>query len=99
MRRLWLIVPAAGIGSRMAADRPKQYLPLATLTVLAETLHRLYGALPQAKLCVKLVTDDTYFDADDVSHDEGRRIAGGAERADTVSAALQAMVAEAQDDD
>lgn len=99
MRRLWLIVPAAGIGSRMAADRPKQYLPLAGRTVLAQTLHRLYGAFPQATLCLGLATDDTYFDAADVPFDDWRRIVGGVERADTVSAALQAMAAEAQDDD
>lgn len=25
----WAVIPAAGVGARMAADRPKQYLELA----------------------------------------------------------------------
>lgn len=25
----WAVIPAAGVGARMAADRPKQYLSLA----------------------------------------------------------------------
>ncbi len=37
----WAIVPAAGIGSRMQADRPKQYLELDGKTVLEQTLTRL----------------------------------------------------------
>ena len=27
-RRVFVVVPAAGCGSRMQSDRPKQYLPL-----------------------------------------------------------------------
>ena len=30
----WVVIPAAGIGSRMRADRPKQYLQLAGRTDL-----------------------------------------------------------------
>ncbi|HEY0676043.1 MAG TPA: 2-C-methyl-D-erythritol 4-phosphate cytidylyltransferase, partial [Immundisolibacter sp.] len=37
----WAIVPAAGIGARMGAQVPKQYLPLAGRPVLAHTLERL----------------------------------------------------------
>lgn len=38
---VWAVVPAAGIGSRMQADRPKQYLELDGKTVLEQTLLRL----------------------------------------------------------
>ena len=38
---VWAIVPAAGIGSRMQADRPKQYLQLDGKTVIEHTLQRL----------------------------------------------------------
>ena len=34
----WVVIPAAGIGSRMRADRPKQYLQLAGRTILEHTL-------------------------------------------------------------
>ncbi|MFA9461978.1 2-C-methyl-D-erythritol 4-phosphate cytidylyltransferase [Thiohalorhabdus methylotrophus] len=40
-RRVWAIVPAAGIGSRMGSERPKQYLELAGRTILEHTLERL----------------------------------------------------------
>ncbi|MEW5837420.1 MAG: 2-C-methyl-D-erythritol 4-phosphate cytidylyltransferase [Pseudomonadota bacterium] len=34
----WVVIPAAGVGARMLADRPKQYLPLAGSSVLEQTL-------------------------------------------------------------
>ncbi|HEX5842746.1 MAG TPA: 2-C-methyl-D-erythritol 4-phosphate cytidylyltransferase, partial [Pseudomonas sp.] len=34
----WALIPAAGVGSRMAADRPKQYLELAGQTIIEHTL-------------------------------------------------------------
>ncbi len=34
----WAVIPAAGIGARMAADRPKQYLQLGSLTILEHSL-------------------------------------------------------------
>ena len=44
-RKTWLVLPAAGIGSRMQADRPKQYLSMTvngiTKTVIEFTLDNL----------------------------------------------------------
>ncbi|MBT3198109.1 MAG: 2-C-methyl-D-erythritol 4-phosphate cytidylyltransferase, partial [Gammaproteobacteria bacterium] len=37
---IWAVVPAAGVGARMNADRPKQYLPLATSTVIQQSIER-----------------------------------------------------------
>ncbi len=42
--KFWAIVPAAGVGKRMQADRPKQYLELAGKTVIEHTLLRLFLA-------------------------------------------------------
>ncbi len=36
----WAVIPAAGGGTRMGADRPKQYLPLAGKTVIRHVLER-----------------------------------------------------------
>ncbi|MBP9568898.1 MAG: 2-C-methyl-D-erythritol 4-phosphate cytidylyltransferase, partial [Aeromonadaceae bacterium] len=36
-----VVVPAAGIGSRMGASCPKQYLPLAGKFLIEHTLERL----------------------------------------------------------
>ena len=30
----WAVIPAAGVGARMAADRPKQYLQLGGRSIL-----------------------------------------------------------------
>jgi 2-C-methyl-D-erythritol 4-phosphate cytidylyltransferase len=97
--RLWLVVPAAGRGRRMGADRPKQYLTLAGRPVLAHTLARLHQAFPQAQLCLCLDPDDDRFDPAWVPFAQWRRSPGGAERADSVRQALAALADEAGDDD
>ena len=43
--KLWAVVPAAGVGSRMQTTTPKQYLLLAGKPVLSHSLSRLL-ALP-----------------------------------------------------
>lgn len=89
---IWVIVPAAGIGSRMAADVPKQYLSLAGKTVLEHTLTRLLHAQYLAGVVVALHPQDTRFATLPIAADA--RIAtviGGAERADSVIHALQSL--------
>lgn len=97
--RLWLVVPAAGQGRRMGADRPKQYLPLAGRPVLARTLARLHAALPEARLCLCLDPDDGHFDPAWVPFADWRRAPGGAERVDSVVNALDAIASDAAEDD
>jgi 2-C-methyl-D-erythritol 4-phosphate cytidylyltransferase len=55
----WAVIPATGIGARMGADRPKQYLPLGDKTVLEHTLDNLlsYPAI-DGVLLVLNETDD-----------------------------------------
>lgn len=96
-RTLWLVVPAAGQGRRMGADKPKQYLTLGERPVLAHTLERLYQAFPDATLALCLDADDRWFQPDWVPFAHWQRVTGGAERMDSVLNALHAM--QAQDDD
>jgi 2-C-methyl-D-erythritol 4-phosphate cytidylyltransferase len=98
-KRIWLVVPAAGRGRRMGAERPKQYLTLAGHPVLVQTLTRLHQAFPEARLCLCLDPDDAYFDPAWVPFGEWRRSPGGAERVDSVRQALAALADEAHDDD
>ncbi|MDN3557021.1 2-C-methyl-D-erythritol 4-phosphate cytidylyltransferase [Halomonas maura] len=95
----WLVVPAAGQGRRMGADRPKQYLLLAGLPVLARTLERLHRAFPRARLCLCLDPADERFDPAWVPFADWRRVTGGAERVDSVANALGAIAADAADED
>ena len=96
---LWLIVPAAGQGRRMAADRPKQYLQLAGRPVLAQTLARLHATFPTARLLLCLDPKDAWFDPAWVPFADWRRVDGGVERAASVALALAAIAEEAGDED
>lgn len=97
MSQTWLIVPAAGQGRRMGADKPKQYLTLADQPVLAHTLARLYSAFPDARLVLCLDADDGWFSPHWVPFTDWQRVPGGSERMDSVLNALHAMTA--KDDD
>lgn len=96
---LWLVVPAAGRGRRMGAGRPKQYLPLLGRPVLAHTLARLHEVFPEARLCLCLDPGDARFDPGWVPFAHWRRVAGGAERVDSVRLALEAITGEAREED
>ena len=39
--RCWAVLPAAGIGSRMGAELPKQYMAVAGATLLEHSLRAL----------------------------------------------------------
>lgn len=56
-----VIVPAAGIGARMQADRPKQYLPLLGKTVIEHTLDRLISHPNISKIVVVISQEDEYW--------------------------------------
>jgi 2-C-methyl-D-erythritol 4-phosphate cytidylyltransferase len=98
--RRWVIVPAAGIGRRMGSERPKQYLELVGLPVLAHVLHR-FAQLPQvAALVVALHPEDRYWHSlNKPAHLKLHTVAGGAERCHSVYNALIALADRADDQD
>ncbi len=67
---LTAIVPAAGIGSRMGAESPKQYLQLAGKTILEHTLERLLAHPAIGQVIVALAPHDRWFDTLPVAQDE-----------------------------
>ena len=82
---LTAIVPAAGIGCRMGADCPKQYLQLAGKTIIEHTLERLLSHPAIAQVIVALAPHDRWFEALPVAADPRIvRVEGGAERAFSV---------------
>lgn len=84
------VVPAAGVGSRMKADRPKQYLTIQGKTVLEHTLEKLLSHPEIAQVVVAISDDDPYFSALPLAnHNQIVRVSGGKERADSVLSALQ----------
>lgn len=102
-QRNWLVLPAAGVGSRMQADRPKQYLEMtvkdSTKTVIEFTLDHLlaYGASSGFHKIVVVVTQgDPYWQEISLArgYDKDSRILvvdGGSERCYSVLNALLAI--------
>ncbi|KJG35896.1 2-C-methyl-D-erythritol 4-phosphate cytidylyltransferase [Photobacterium angustum] len=86
------IVPAAGIGSRMAADRPKQYLTIAGKTILEHSVERLLS-LPEVQHVVIAVSkNDPYFPTLPLASDPHITVVdGGNERVDSVFSGLAAI--------
>lgn len=79
---LTAIVPAAGIGSRMGAECPKQYLSLAGKCILEHTLERLLSHPAIARVIVALAPHDRWFETLAVAADPRVwRVEGGSERA------------------
>ena len=85
----WVVIPAAGIGSRMRADRPKQYLQLAGKTILEHTLQCFLDHPQLNGLVLSLAADDPFWPTLACAADPRiQRAEGGAERADSVLAGL-----------
>ncbi|MGI2168682.1 2-C-methyl-D-erythritol 4-phosphate cytidylyltransferase [Shewanella sp. MF05960] len=84
------IVPAAGIGSRMGAHKPKQYLMLGQQSILAHTLDVLLSHERIDQVIVALHPQDQYFkQLPQAKHPKLIKVIGGGERADSVLAALE----------
>ncbi len=89
----YAIVPAAGIGQRMQADRPKQYLSLLGKTVLEHTLENLLKTQLFSKIIVAIAAEDEYWATLTISkHPDILTAAGGKQRADSVLSALNSIV-------
>lgn len=94
------IVPAAGVGKRMQADRPKQYLPLNQHTVIEQTLTRLLQAQIFTTITVAISQEDPYWHGLSLAnHPQILTAAGGKERADSVLSALNSLKNQAHPDD
>jgi len=98
--KTWAVVPAAGVGKRMNADRPKQYLLLNGQTVIEHTLARLLQSDVFTGISVAISVEDPYWPELEVSKQAKIITApGGKERADSVLSALKAIREQASDND
>ncbi|NQD37081.1 2-C-methyl-D-erythritol 4-phosphate cytidylyltransferase [Permianibacter sp. IMCC34836] len=95
----WAVIPAAGSGSRLGADRPKQYLDLLGHSVLWHTVQQFQSDSRFAGVMLALAADDAHFPQSDVATTPVLTCVGGATRQASVFAALQALAGKAQADD
>jgi 2-C-methyl-D-erythritol 4-phosphate cytidylyltransferase len=98
LKLIFGLVPAGGIGSRMGADRPKQYLPLGSRTLLERSVACLLADARVARVYIVVARDDPH--AVGAALPERCEIlpVGGATRALTVQAGLMAIAPRAGPD-
>jgi len=91
-KNFWVVVPAAGTGKRMQADRPKQYLKLCDKTILEHTLSRLLRHPAIVGVVVVLAEQDAFWQTTEFAADPRVKVAtGGMERCHSVVAGLQRL--------
>lgn len=91
---IWIVVPAAGIGSRMDAGLPKQYLPLGGKTLLEVTLDTLLQLHSIAGIIVALNDDDKTWPTLPLTTDARiHTVTGGERRCDSVLNAVDYIAA------
>ncbi len=96
----WAVIPAAGIGARMASDRPKQYLPLAERTVIEHSLNAMLNHPVIKGGVLAIAADDEYWAELDYQHTKPVLLApGGVERCHSVLNALDVLQAMASESD
>ncbi len=91
-QKFWVIIPAAGIGSRMNADCPKQYLPLNGKTVLEQTLDCFIHHPRISGVVVAIAEHDTHWrDLHFKTDRPVMTVKGGDERCHSVLNAIQGL--------
>ena len=98
---VWVILPAAGIGTRMKSEIPKQYLTIHSKTILEYTISRFLDSDAIAGILVVLSQGDPYWgevsgrlSVTGVEAPFLQTTTGGSERADTVCNGLTYLAEE-----
>lgn len=89
-----VIVVAAGRGSRLGGETPKQYRPIAGVPMVLRALHPFTAHPEVVHVVLVLPAEDVDAPPEFLRHLTGaglRLVAGGAERADSVAAGLAAL--------
>ncbi len=96
------LIPAGGGGTRMGAEMPKQYLPLAGRPLIRHAVDALLAVPAIARVFVVLAPDDAHWSDCGREGDAGRLCVlrcGGATRAASVTNGLRAVRGQVADDD
>jgi 2-C-methyl-D-erythritol 4-phosphate cytidylyltransferase len=90
-----VVVPAAGVGKRMKAQCPKQYLSIDQQTILEHTVFRLLSHPLIAHVVIAISEGDEYFKDTALNVNSNISVVhGGAERVDSVLAGLHSINSE-----
>jgi 2-C-methyl-D-erythritol 4-phosphate cytidylyltransferase len=92
IEKLIAIVPAAGVGKRMKANCPKQYLTIEGKTILEHTVLRLLSHPAIEKVILAIGENDKYFTATSLAKNtDVITVVGGQERVDSVLSGLKVV--------
>lgn len=92
------IVPAAGVGKRMQANHPKQYLTIGSLTILEHTVQRLLTHPSISKVVIAISENDEYFSQLSLNeHPDIEVVEGGEERVHSVLNGIKSVDPEQTD--
>lgn len=99
--RYWAVIPAAGTGTRMGGNIPKQYLPLAGSTVIEHVLKLFLSNSRFAGISVAISDADSYWQHCVPGNPDKplRTTSGGAQRAHSVLNVLRTLKAELKNHD
>lgn len=87
-----VVIPAAGIGKRVGADVPKQYLPILGKAIIEHSLAPFLAHADIHQVIVSVAKNDQWFHLLDVAqHPKLTVVEGGKERVDSVLSALEAL--------
>ncbi|OOZ41201.1 2-C-methyl-D-erythritol 4-phosphate cytidylyltransferase [Solemya pervernicosa gill symbiont] len=96
----WGVLPAAGVGSRMGSEIPKQYLKLGNCPVIEHTLNRLTSHPMITGVVVALSAEDDHYPYPKSFHGKSlTTVIGGAERCHSVLKALNYLITVADSED
>ena len=98
--KVWCVVPAAGIGTRMQSSVPKQYLKLGRYSILDTTLERLLSCDAIDNIVVCIQQGDSYWkESLFATHPQITVAIGGKDRSDSVLNGVQAIKLQASSND
>ncbi len=101
MARFHIIIPAAGVGNRMATTIPKQYLLLCGKPIISHSIQTFFSSQRIASIHLALSPEDNFWRS--LTLDPNSRLhlhyTGGESRAQTVLNTLDAMRPQINDDD
>jgi len=98
--KYWAVVPAAGVGKRMQADRPKQYLEIAGRPLIEYAISQLMVDPHIEGVVVAISAEDEYWPTLEITLDKPLWVVeGGVERCHSVLNALQELATRANEED
>ncbi|MCG8325840.1 MAG: 2-C-methyl-D-erythritol 4-phosphate cytidylyltransferase [Thiotrichales bacterium] len=96
----WVVIPAAGIGTRMQAEMPKQYMKLRDKTVLEHAAERFLQHSAIEGIVVVVNASDPYWPGNPLSGNQRiMTTTGGNERCHSVLNGLELLTAHADEND